>query len=92
ANQRIGDRIDVTFDLSAASEYSPTFPSPSFDTLYVFDGPVKGDLGASYTLPLNEKRRVRFYGKVENIFNRNNFEDGFRTPKAQVIGGATFHF
>lgn len=92
ANQRIRDRIDVTFDLSAASEYSPTFPTPSFDTLYVFDGPIKGDLGVSYTLPVNEKRRVRFYVKVENIFNRDNFIDGFRTPKAQAIGGATFHF
>jgi iron complex outermembrane receptor protein len=87
ANQRIGKRIDLTFDLFAASEYAA-----NFGRLYIFDGPVKADLGASYTLPLSETRSVRFYGKVDNLFDRENFEGGFRTPGGTFVGGATFRF
>ncbi len=89
-NQRIGKRVDVTFDLFATSDYFVPlgFPSRAFQ----FDGPVKADLGASYTLPLANDHRVRFYGKVENVFNREYFESGFRTPKAMFIGGATYQF
>lgn len=88
ANQRIGQRVDVTFDLFAASDYGI-----NFGRLYIFDGPVKADLGASYTLPLNDDRRsLRFYGKVDNLFDRVNFEGGFRTPGATLIGGTTFRF
>ena len=88
ANQRIGKRIDVTFDLFAASDYAI-----NFGRLYIFDGPVKADLGASYTLPLSDgKRSIRFYGKVDNIFDRENFEGGFRSPGAVFVGGANFRF
>lgn len=88
ANQRIGKRIDVTFDFFAASDYAV-----NFGRLYLFNGPVKADLGASYTLPLNgERRSIRFYAKVDNVFDRKYFEGGFRTPGANFIGGATFRF
>jgi iron complex outermembrane receptor protein len=92
ATQRIGKRFDVTFDLSAISSYSPSFPSPSFNTLYLFDGYVKADLGAGYTLPLNDKHSIRFYGKVDNLLNRTYFESGFRAPGAVFIGGGSFRF
>jgi iron complex outermembrane receptor protein len=92
ATQRVGRRIDVTFDLSAVSDYSPSFPSPSFDTLYVFDGYVKADLVAAYTLPIDERLSLRLYGKVENVFDRSYTESGFRAPGAFFIGGAAFRF
>ncbi len=92
ATQRIGKRFDVTFDLSAISDYSPSFPSPSFNTLYIFDGYVKADIGAGYTLPLDDRRSLRFYGKVDNVFDRAYFESGFRAPGAVFIGGATLRF
>ncbi len=92
ATQRIGRRFDLTFDLAAVSNYSPSFPSPSFNTLYLFDGFVKADLVAGYTLPIDERRSVRIYGKVENIFDRSYFESGFRAPGAAFIGGAAFRF
>lgn len=88
ANQRIRRRFDVTFDLFAASEYGV-----NFGRLYIFDGPVKADLGVSYTLPSGDGRRsLRFYGKVDNVFDRENFEGGYRTPGATFIGGMTFRF
>jgi vitamin B12 transporter len=94
ATQRVGRRIDVTFDLSAVSDYSPSFPTPSFDmdSLYVFDGYVKADLVAGYTLPIDERLSLRLYGKVENIFDRSYTESGFRAPGAFFIGGAAFRF
>ena len=92
ATQRVGRRIDLTFDLSAVSDYSPSFPTPSFDTLYVFDGYVKADLVAGYTLPIDERLSLRLYGKVENIFDRSYTESGFRAPGAFFVGGAAFRF
>jgi vitamin B12 transporter len=92
ATQRVGRRIDVSFDLSAVSSYSPSFPTPTFDTLYVFDGYVKADLVAGYTLPIDERLSLRLYGKVENVFDRAYTESGFRAPGAYFIGGAAFRF
>ena len=92
ATQRVGRRVDVTFDLSAVSNYSPSFPFPSFDTLYVFDGYVKADLIAAYTLPIDDRLSLRLYGKVENVFDRAYTESGFRAPGAFFIGGAAFRF
>lgn len=92
ATQRISRRFDVTFDLSAISDYSPSFPSPSFNTLFIFDGYVKADLGAGYTLPLNDRYSIRFQGKVDNVLDRTYFESGFRAPGAVFIGGAAFRF
>lgn len=89
ANQRIKRRVDVTFDLFAASDYAVNFSSRPF----IFNGFVKADLGASYTLPLNDERRsLRFYGKVDNVFDRKYFENGFRAPGAAFIGGTTYRF
>jgi vitamin B12 transporter len=82
----------VTFDLPAVSDYSPSFPSPSFNTLYIFDGYVKADLVAGYTLPLDDRRSVRFYGKVDNVLDQSYFESGFRAPGAVFIGGGAFRF
>jgi hypothetical protein len=86
----LGKRVNVTFDLFAAGDYylALGFPSRAFQ----FEGPIKADLGASYTLPVGEDRSWRFYGKVDNVFNRVYFESGFRTPQAQFVGGASYRF
>ncbi|MFN0120681.1 MAG: TonB-dependent receptor domain-containing protein [Blastocatellia bacterium] len=90
--QRLGRRMDLTLDVSAISAYSPSFPSPSFNSLYIFDGYTKADLGAGYTLPLDDQRSIRFYGKVDNVLNRRYYESGFRMPGAVFVGGATYKF
>jgi hypothetical protein len=92
ATQRIGRRFDVTFDMSAINDYSPSFPSPSFNTLYIFDGYVKADLGAGYTWPINDRQSIRFYGKVDNVLDRTYYESGFRMPGAVFVGGGSFRF
>jgi iron complex outermembrane receptor protein len=88
ATQRIGRRVLVNVDFVASSNYL----APIFPRIYRFDGLVKADLGASYTLPLEGAKAIRFYGKVENLFDQKYFEGGFRTPGRAGVGGAAFSF
>ncbi|HEX8688500.1 MAG TPA: TonB-dependent receptor, partial [Pyrinomonadaceae bacterium] len=94
ATARVGSRVAVNFDLVATSDYlAPVFDARTFlNRAYRFDGLRKGDLTASYTLPLSESRRLRFFGKVENVFDREYYENGFRTPGATGRAGASLHF
>jgi vitamin B12 transporter len=88
AAQRITRRLDVVFDMFAYGSYFFPFSSRAFK----FGGPVKADLGLSYTVPLSDRVNMRFYGKVENLFNREYFESGFRTPGAVGAGGVGLRF
>ena len=94
ATQRLGRRFLVNFDLSASSDYLGAI----FDPLtfvsrgYRFRGLAKADIGASYTLPIKESRSLRFFGYVDNLFDREYFESGFRTPGRTGRAGATFVF
>ncbi|MBA2339876.1 MAG: TonB-dependent receptor [Pyrinomonadaceae bacterium] len=95
ATQRFGRRVLLNFDLLATSDYlAPLFRSvsPFEQRIYRFDGIVKADLGGSYTLPVDERRAIRFFGKVDNLFNRRYFEDGFRTAGRTARAGAMFSF
>jgi outer membrane receptor protein involved in Fe transport len=59
---------------------------------FKFRGPVKADFGLSYTVPMSDRVNMRFYGKVENLFDREYFESGFRTPGAVGAGGVGLRF
>lgn len=92
-SQRFGRRLLVNFDLAASSDYlAPIFDASFAGRAYRFSGIVKADLGASYTLPLSESRSLRFFGYVDNLFDRDNFESGFRTPGRTARAGASFSF
>ncbi len=88
AVQQITRRLDVAFDMFAYGSYYFPFSGRAFK----FSGPIKADLGANYTLPLSERHSLRFYAKVENLFDREYFENGFRTPGATFTGGASIRF
>lgn len=94
ANQRIGERLNLNFDFVKSSNYlAPIFGTQDFATrIYRFDGLTKADLGASYTLPLDEFRAIRFFGKVDNLTHAENFESGFRTPGRVARAGAQLRF
>ena len=90
--QRIGRRVDVAFDFFAASGH----PAPFFTSLgtrpLLFDGPKKADVMVSYTMPLSDRRDVRIFGKLENVFDHEYFELGFRSPGVWGVVGLTFGF
>jgi iron complex outermembrane receptor protein len=88
AAQQITRRLDVVFDMFAYGSYFFPFSGLAFK----FSGPVKADLGANYTVPMSDRLSLRFYGKVENIFDREYFESGFRTPGAVFTGGMGIRF
>ena len=94
ATRRFGRRVVVNFDLVASGDYlAPLFDNRTFASrAYRFDGMRRGDVTASYTLPLSESRRLRLFGKVENIFDREYYENGFRTPGVNGRAGAALHF
>jgi len=94
ATQRLGQRLFVNFDLIASSSYlAPLFDSNTFASrAFEFGGLAKADLGASYRLPLSENQALRFFGKVENLFDRDYYEAGYRTPGATAVGGLQFEF
>ncbi|HZI49390.1 MAG TPA: TonB-dependent receptor, partial [Pyrinomonadaceae bacterium] len=95
ATQRFGRRVLLNFDFSASSNYLGSIfdPVTFANRGYRFRGLAKADVGASYTLPLgSESRALRFFGYVDNLFDREYFESGFRTPGRTGRGGATFVF
>ena len=94
ATQRVGRRLMFNFDFTASSKYlAPIFNPATFGSVvYRFDGIRKADAGANYTWPLAESRSLRFFGYVENLFGREYFENGFRTPGRTGKAGAQFNF
>ena len=95
ATQHIGRRVLINFDFSASSDYiGAVFDPGSFTSRgYRFKGLAKADLGASYSLPLGDDRRqLRFFAYIDNLFDREYFESGFRTPGRTGRAGATFVF
>lgn len=91
---RFGRRVLINFDLTATNDYlAPVFDSNTFASrIYRFRGLVKADVGASYEFPLSERRRLRLFGYLDNLLDRQNFESGFQTPGRTARGGASFNF
>jgi iron complex outermembrane receptor protein len=93
ALQRIGRRVDLSFDLFAASEYdTPFFLTSGVSRIFRVGGPVKADLVGSYSIPVSDSKTVKLYGKIENVFDRAYFEDGFRSPGLWGVAGLRFQF
>ncbi len=94
ANARPSRRVAVNFDLVASSGYlAPIFDPVTFASrAFNFDGVFKGDVTANYTFPLSDTRRLRLFGKVENVFDREYYENGFRTPGVNGRAGAALYF
>ncbi len=94
ATQRFG-RFWINFDLLATSSYlAPIFSGSTFSTyIYRFDGNRKGDLTAGYTFAFrNNARTLRLFGTIENVFDQEYFENGFRTAGATGRIGLSFGF
>ena len=91
ATQWFRTRFNLTFDLFAVSDYVLS-PWGAMGRKLVFNGPVKADLVLRYELPLRDAKRMEFYGKAENVFDREYYEDGFGTPGFWMIGGIRYSF
>jgi iron complex outermembrane receptor protein len=90
--QRIA-RLQLSFELEAAGDhYVSLFDSVSFGSrAYRFDGLVKADLAATYSLSRG-RAGARLFGTVENLFDHTYFVQGFRTPGRIGRGGVQVTF
>lgn len=90
-------RFWVNFDFLATSSYlAPIFDTNAFSFqtyIYRFKGNRKGDLTAGYTFGFrNETKTLRLFGTIENVFDHEYFENGFRTAGANARFGVSFGF
>ena len=92
AAQRIGPRLLISADVTAASSYAGEIFGDFANAAMVFPGIKKIDLGASYRIPLSEFRAVRLFAKGSNLLDQNYIESGYRTPGITGIGGVQFEF
>ncbi len=94
ATQRIGKNLYVNADLALSDSYlAPVFDTATFASrAYRFDGIRKADLGASYTWSLSRGGNLRFFAKVDNLFDQDYYENGFRTVRRMGYGGVAFEF
>ena len=94
ATQRF-KRAWVNFDFLATSDYlAPIFSNQTFNTyVYSFRGNRKADLTGGYTFPIkNETMNVRVFGTIENLFDHEYYENGFRTFGRNARIGLSFGF
>ncbi len=91
ATQWLRKRVNITFDLFAVSDYVLS-PYGAQGRRLVFSGPVKADMVVRYDLPLSESKTLEVYGKAENVFNGDYYENGFGSPGLWVIGGIRLNF
>jgi iron complex outermembrane receptor protein len=94
ATQRFG-RFWVNFDLLATSDYlAPIFSNSTFNSyVYSFAGNRKADLTAGYTFRLKKDSvGLRLFGTIENLFDHEYYENGFKTAGATARVGLSFGF
>jgi hypothetical protein len=91
ATQWITPRFNITMDWFVASEYSLS-PFGAGGRRMLFKAPNKTDFVANYKLPLSDIRSVEFYGKLENAFDVQYYEQGFVSPGIWGLGGLKFNF
>lgn len=86
----------VNFDLLVSSSYlGVLFQSgpPYGSYVFRFDGNRRGDLTGGYTFKLKDGTYdLRLYGTIENVFDNEYFENGFRTPGRNGRVGVSFGF
>jgi outer membrane receptor protein involved in Fe transport len=85
----------VNADFIATSDYlAPIFSNTTFSTyVYRFDGNRKMDLTVGHNFRINnDKLNLRVFGTIENLFNYEYFENGFRTFGRTGRVGISFGF
>jgi outer membrane receptor protein involved in Fe transport len=85
--------------LSADVNRTGSYEAPVFENSFpfrqaflIFDGYTKADVFASYERRAGERMTVMLYGGVENLFDREYYENGFLAPGAVGRGGIRVRF
>ena len=92
ATRRWGKRFDTTFTLYHGSSYYAALFAGFESSAYLFPGFTNAGLMLNYRLWDNEKRSVRVYTKVDNLFNQAYYEAGYLAPRATFASGLGYTF
>ena len=90
--QRLTKRADFTFDFIAGGKSIMPIFTNTGTRPFLFDGPRTGNATLNYNVPVSERVSLRFYTRIENVFNQTYYADGFPTPKAWAVGGFKLMF
>lgn len=94
ANKSFQNGMNVNFDLHAVSRHNFPLFDPVFfsQVLFSFEGYTKADLSVGYTRRLSTARTLRLYVKVDNLFDSDYVNEGFRAPGRTGLAGTVFSF
>jgi outer membrane receptor for Fe3+-dicitrate len=92
ATKNWGKRFDTTFTLYHGSSYYAALFAGFESSAYLFPGFTNAGLMLNYRLWSNEKRSVRVYTKIDNIFNETYYESGYLAARATFASGLGFSF
>ncbi len=81
-------RLTVTANFFGSPEYLGII---SGRAIY-WPGPRRLDATASYQLTVSDKFKPELFGRVENLLDRQYYEDGYRTPGRWAVGGFRLSF
>ncbi|HEY1946960.1 MAG TPA: TonB-dependent receptor [Bryobacteraceae bacterium] len=92
ATKQWGKRFDTTFMLYHGSSYYAALFAGFESSAYLFPGFTNAGVMLNYRIWSNEKRSVRAYTKVDNIFNQAYYESGYLAARATFASGLGFSF
>jgi iron complex outermembrane receptor protein len=87
-----GRRLDTTFSLFRSGGYYMSFFAGTRSRAFEFPGFTRGTLVASYRLWEGERRSVRMYGKVDNVFNQRYYQNGWLAAQSTMVVGLGYGF
>jgi outer membrane cobalamin receptor len=92
AHYQLSRRADVSFDLYHASSYFYQIFVQTAYRPFLFPGFTKADLAGGYKVWEGDRRSVRLFGKIENVFNQTYYQSGWPAPGAYGLVGLSYSF
>jgi iron complex outermembrane receptor protein len=89
--QWMSPRFHATFDLFTKSSYATTMFGAT-GRLFEFDGTTKANLVLGYEFPISGRRALEIYTRVENVFDKVPYEEGFIGPGAWAVAGVRLRY
>jgi iron complex outermembrane receptor protein len=92
ATKHWGKRFDTTFTLFHGSSYYAALFAGFESSAYLFPGFTNAGVMLNYRVWENERRSVRLYTKIDNIFNQAYYQSGYLAARATFASGLGYSF
>ena len=92
ATKHWGRKFDTTIDIFHGSTYEVPFFAVNSTRVYSFPGFTKTGLMMNYRVWQGEKRAMRAYARIDNLFNQTYYEAGWLASKATFALGLGYSF